>query len=64
MMKFVSNETGISLWDAWTMASLTPALVIHQDKSKGSLEVGKDADILVIDDKFVVKHVYAMGREI
>ena len=40
---------GISLYDAVMMASFIPARVIGLDGRKGSLEAGKDADILVLD---------------
>lgn len=39
----------INLIDAVKMASLTPARAIGIDSYKGSIEVGKDADLLLID---------------
>jgi len=64
MLRFAYREVGVSLSDAWTMASLTPARVIHTDKRKGSLSVGKDADILILDSTLAVKDVYARGARV
>ena len=41
--------TGVSLQDALGMATLLPARLTGADASKGSLEAGKDADIVVMD---------------
>jgi N-acetylglucosamine-6-phosphate deacetylase len=44
------------------MASLTPASVINADKTKGSIEPDKDADILLLDDNLNIHSVYTGGR--
>jgi N-acetylglucosamine-6-phosphate deacetylase len=64
MLRFAFNNFGISLTDAWTMASLTPAKIIGFDKQKGSLSEGKDADILILDKDLNVKNVYVKGKKI
>ena len=64
MLRFTHNIAGISLADAWTMASLTPARVIGFDKKKGSLAARKDADILILNSDLTVKDVYVKGRKI
>jgi N-acetylglucosamine-6-phosphate deacetylase len=64
MIRFVVREAGISLTDAWTMASLTPARILGVDDRKGSLEPGKDADLLVLNDDLDVKAVYARGEAV
>ena len=53
---------GISLPEAIEMASLTPARVARVDQRKGSLRVGKDADIVIMDDEFEVNQTYVKGR--
>lgn len=53
---------GISLVDTVKMMSLTPARIIGKDAEKGSLAVGKDADIVVMDDAFTVQHVFVCGQ--
>ena len=40
-------ELGIPLYQAVRMATLTPARIVHMEERFGSLEVGKDADIVV-----------------
>lgn len=59
MLKFVVNDCMIPLDKAWMMASLTPSKVIRADASKGSIEINKDADILIVDEKLNICNVYA-----
>jgi N-acetylglucosamine-6-phosphate deacetylase len=56
------NYVGVSLADAVKMASLNPARVIGMDKTKGSLESGKDADIIVFDDVINVQLTFVKGK--
>ena len=44
------------------MASLYPARSIGADRRKGSLEVGKDADILITDESFRVRSTFVRGE--
>ena len=46
---FLEN-TNLSLHEAINLASLNPAKSIKIDKEKGSLEIGKDADIAIFDE--------------
>lgn len=62
MMRFAHRNVGLSLVDAWTMASLTPARVIGVQDRKGSLSPGKDADLLLLDRDLEVKEVYVKGE--
>ena len=48
-LRNVIRWTGVSLQDALAMATLLPARLIGADASKGSLETGKDADVVVMD---------------
>lgn len=43
----------VSLINAIRMMTLTPARILHIDKSKGSLEAGKDADIVISTIKLI-----------
>ncbi|MGQ9525517.1 MAG: N-acetylglucosamine-6-phosphate deacetylase [Armatimonadota bacterium] len=45
---------GVSLSDAAVMASLVPAEVCGVSGKKGSIEVGKDADLAIMDGDFAV----------
>jgi N-acetylglucosamine-6-phosphate deacetylase len=46
------------------MASLNPARVIGVDDRKGSLEPGKDADLVVIDEEVEVYMTMVRGQEV
>ena len=54
---------GVSLSDAVTMATATPARVAGL-AGKGSLKPGFDADIVLLDSGLQVAAVYAMGNQI
>lgn len=47
---------------AWRTASINPARSIGIADRKGSLEVGKDADIILIDDQGTVTKTFVEGR--
>jgi N-acetylglucosamine-6-phosphate deacetylase len=53
---------GVSLVDAIRMATLTPATIVDVDRSKGSIEPGKDADLVVIDEKMRVHLTMVRGE--
>ncbi len=55
---------GIPLADAVKMASLTPARAIGMEDSLGSLEEGKDADIVVLNEDLTLRHVFYKGKQI
>ena len=48
--------------NAVRMASETPARIMGVYDRKGSLQKGKDADILVLDEDLNVRAVWAMGK--
>jgi N-acetylglucosamine-6-phosphate deacetylase len=52
----------VSLLDAVRMASTTPARIMGVDARKGSLTVGKDADIVIFDDQFTVQATLVNGQ--
>ena len=52
---------GVPLWRAVNMASLHPARSIGVDARKGSLAVGKDADIVIADEAFEIRQTYIGG---
>ena len=47
---FIKN-TNLSINEAINLASLNPAKSINMDKTKGSLDINKDADITLFDDE-------------
>jgi N-acetylglucosamine-6-phosphate deacetylase len=56
------RSVGSSLVDAVKMATLNPAAVIGVDDRKGSLEPGKDADLVVIDEEVEVYITMVRGQ--
>ncbi|MBO8127166.1 MAG: N-acetylglucosamine-6-phosphate deacetylase [Firmicutes bacterium] len=61
-VKFMVNIVGVSLVDAFRMASLSPAKALGIWERKGSIEAGKDADILICDAQLRLKHVLIRGN--
>ncbi len=54
---------GIPLVDAVKSCTLTPARTVGFGGRKGSLEKGKDADIVILDRELNVRRVFARGKE-
>lgn len=54
--------TGCSLEDAIEMASVNPAKQLKVFDRKGSIAVGKDADIVILDDNFEVFMTVCRGK--
>lgn len=58
----VYTNSDIPLYECVNCASLNPATTLGLDKTKGSLEVGKDADIIITDSKFNVEKTIIGGK--
>lgn len=58
----VYTNSNIPLWECVNCASLNPAAILGIDKQKGSIEVGKDADIIITDGKFDVQKTIIGGE--
>ncbi|MBQ6572669.1 MAG: N-acetylglucosamine-6-phosphate deacetylase [Alistipes sp.] len=56
------QQAGIPLEDAVRMSSETPARIMGIHDRKGSLEVGKDADIVLLDQELNLRGVMACGE--
>lgn len=56
------REMDVPLEDAVLAATLTPARAIGIDGERGSIEVGKIADLVVLDEDLNVKHVVLRGE--
>lgn len=54
----------IPLVDAVLMMTLTPARIVGVDKNKGSISIGKDADLVIFDDEISVKTTIIGGNVI
>ena len=51
-VKNFRDNTDLPFWKIVSAASLAPARAIGADDRKGSLEAGKDADIIITDGEF------------
>ncbi len=58
----VYTNSSIPLWECVNCASLNPAVTLGIDDKKGSIEVGKDADIIICDKEFNVKKTIIGGN--
>jgi len=54
----------VPLLEAVKMMTLTPARIMRIDQQKGSVEIGKDADIVIFDDNIHVSHTILEGNVI
>ena len=54
----------VPVWEAVNAASLNPAKRIGVDADKGSIEAGKDADIVICDNNFEIISTIISGRSI
>ena len=58
----VIRHTGCSIPDAFKMASRNPARVLGMDKEIGTIEVGKKANLVFLDEQFNVLQVMLEGK--
>lgn len=63
-LKNVCSATGRSLAEAWVMSSLNAARAIGVSSHKGSLEVGKDADLVLLDELFNIHSTIVKGETV
>jgi len=61
-VKNIMKLIGTPLQTAVKMATINPAAVVNVDENKGSLEPGKDADIVIIDDEINVYLTIVKGK--
>ncbi len=60
-VKYAMTELDCSLEDAIKMTSETPAWILGIDDKKGSIEVGKDADLVLLDAELQVVATMVRG---
>ena len=63
-VKNVLDHTDLPVNEVFNMASLNAAAAIHVDDRLGSLEAGKDADIIIADENINIKRTIKKGRTI
>jgi len=60
-VRTMHRQAGVPLPHAVRMASLTPARILNIDADLGSIEIGKRADLVVMDADLNVRQVYLGG---
>lgn len=58
----VYTNSSIPLWECVNCASLNPATRLGLQDKKGSIEVGKDADVIITDGEFEVQKTFIGGK--
>ncbi|MDP2964501.1 MAG: N-acetylglucosamine-6-phosphate deacetylase [Pelolinea sp.] len=61
-LKILVYEVGLALQDALKLFCVNPAKLIGAYDYKGSIEPGKDADILIVDDNFNIHKAFINGE--
>jgi N-acetylglucosamine-6-phosphate deacetylase len=61
-LKNVCAATGRSIAEMWVTSSLNAARAIGVSSRKGSLEIGKEADLVLLDEAFCVKLTVVQGE--
>ncbi|MFA5341406.1 MAG: amidohydrolase family protein [Clostridia bacterium] len=64
MLVRTSIKAGLSLLDIVSMSTITPARIMGIDKQTGSLEITKEADVIVFDEAVNMHAVYVKGNRI
>lgn len=64
LIRTCAQKANIPLIDVFRMASETPAKIMGIFDRKGSLEDGKDADIIMFDKDLNLKYVMQMGNKV
>jgi N-acetylglucosamine-6-phosphate deacetylase len=62
LVRVMHEQVGVPLHDCIRMMCLTPATIMHMDAEKGSIEPGKDADLVLFDDQIHVNCVLVAGK--
>jgi N-acetylglucosamine-6-phosphate deacetylase len=62
LVRTMTQLAPVPLFEAVRMASLTPATILGIDDRFGSIQQGKAADLVLFDDRFVVRRVWVGGK--
>lgn len=61
-LRTLVNSFGLPIHTASRLLSLSPAKKMGIDKEKGSVAIGKDADLVIVNDVLEVQHVLLSGE--
>ena len=60
-LRILVEEAMVPFNYALNACTINPARCLHLDDRKGSIQIGKDADLVVLDDNYDVLQTYCMG---
>lgn len=58
----ILKYTDLEIYEAVALASLNPAKLINIDNTKGSIKIGKDADLIIFDEELKVDLSISEGK--
>lgn len=58
----ILKYTNLKIYEAVALASLNPARLIDLDKTKGSIKIGKDADLIIFNENLDVSLTISEGK--
>ena len=64
MVRIMARDSGAPLHEVIRMASLTPAELTGIEATTGSINIGKRADLLVLNSSLEVEHVFIGGERL
>jgi N-acetylglucosamine-6-phosphate deacetylase len=64
LVRVMVKKMGVPIPEAIRMATLVPARVLDKTATLGSLEIGKQADLILFNDEFEVRDVWVKGQRI
>jgi N-acetylglucosamine-6-phosphate deacetylase len=62
LIRTMMDLAGVSMTDAVKMMTATPARILKASDRIGTLDIGKDADIIIFDDRINIKQVMIKGK--
>ena len=63
-LKNFINNTGVSLNEAVSTVTVNPAKILKISDRKGSISIGKDADLTLFDENFNIYSTYVKGKKV
>ena len=60
----ILKHTDLKIYEAVALASLNPAKLINVDAAKGSIKIGKDADLIIFDEELKVYLTISEGNTV
>lgn len=63
-VRFIKETCHATMNDIVQMACVNPSILAKVDSCKGTLTVGKDADIVILNEDIWIKQVFVSGREV